>query len=262
MGGITNFVDKSCDTYTGYSYDAYKQLRGLGNLTRGPQNKASRGLRKIKGLVPSPSGAVDSALGELNIALDNAMPDLSDVDTLKDIVSKCTPLKNLLNGTGSLNDAVDFMGGMVGNIADDVFNDAIGSIFSSIKEYASSLNILDVGDLFGNLGLDKVLGGLDGLLDCISNMCPGPGTDDLIWATQQLQEEMMFTDDGKFDTDALLANVGISGDQKLNIENIEVQMADMRAKSEETMTKQVETIFEQVSAAKKNKYIGKISSYF
>ena len=103
--GILDFTTKACDTYTGLSYDAYKQLRSLENLTRGPYNDAARNLRKIQGKIPSIPGLVDSALNSLEFDLNSAIPDLSDFSVIADIITKCTPLKNLLSGTGSLTDA-------------------------------------------------------------------------------------------------------------------------------------------------------------
>jgi len=262
MGGVQEFVNKSCDTYSGYSYDAYKKLRGLGNITRGPYNEAARGLRKIKGGIPSPPGLVNSALGNLESDLNSQIPDLSDPAQIADIIAKCTPLGNLLNGLGSLTDATDYMTDMVSDIAGDIFGNAIGGIMSGISEFLSGLNILNVQNLFDSLGLDKVLGGLDGLLDCISNMCPGPGTEDLIWAVQELQDEMLFTDDGKFDTAALLNNVGIGGIQAANVTDIEASMTTMTNTAKDKMEGQVKTLFNNVKQAQKSKYIGKISSYF
>ena len=106
------------------------------------------------------------------------------------------------------------------------------------------------------------MGGLDGFLDCISDMCPGPGTDDLIWATQQLKYDMMFTDDGKFDSDALLSDIGITGVQKVNVDDMSVKMVDMKIASEEKMERQVTALFKQVKLDEKKEYLGKISKYF
>jgi len=260
--GVLEFKDSACDTYTGKSYDAYKQLRNLGNLTRGPQNDAMRGLNKIKGLVPSPPSLVDAALGDLENEVFAAIPDLSDVKQYADIIEGCTPLKDLLSGLGSLTDAIDFMTGMVSDIVGDVFSAAMGTIMAGIKEFASMLSAIDTGNLFKKLGLDKVLGLLDGLIDCISNMCPGPGVEDLIYATEQLQDDMLFTDDGVFDTDTLLNNVGIDPAMKDNAMKLDTQMINIKDAAEKKITGQVETLFAQVNAAKKKDYIGKISSYF
>jgi len=262
MGGVQEFVNKSCDTYTGYSYDTYKQLRGLGNITRGPYNEASRSLRRIKGGIPSPPGMVDSALWDLEGELNSQIPDLSDPEQIADIIAKCSPLGNLLSGLGSLTDATDYMTDMVSDISGDIFSNATSGIMSGISEFLSGLNILNIQNLFGSLGLDKVLGNLDGLLDCISNMCPGPGTDDIIWAVEQLQDEMLFTDDGKFDTTALLSDIGIGGIQASNVTNIESSMTAMTNTAKDKMESQVKTLFNNVKKAQKSKYLGKISSYF
>ena len=262
MGGLTDFVDKSCETYSDNAWNAYDQMRNLENTTRGPYNDASRRARKLLGGVPSPPGMVDSALSDLKNDVNSKVPDLSDADTLNEILKRCTPLKNLMDGAGSLNDALDYMGDMVSDLAGDAFDAAISGIMSAIPEFNASLDMLGCDDFFKNMKVPEFLGVLDGLLDCISNMCPGPSTDYLLDKALNLQDEMFFTDDGTFDRDRMLADVGVSPAQTANLTKLQDSMATIRADAITDIEGQVTTLFDNVKKAKKNKYLGKISSYF
>jgi len=250
MSGLTGFIEKSCISYTDLTKNAYDQMRELENLTRGPFKDADRAARDILGSIPTPDNIIDSALGDLTNAVGDAIPDLSDVGTLIDILNRCTPLKNLFNGTGSLLDAVDYMSDMVSDIVGDVFDSALSTIMSAIPEFNVGLDSLGVGDFFDDLKVPDFLGVLDGLLNCISDMCPGQSTDDILSDVIKLQDDMFFTDIGSFDTEAMLTSVGVSTAQFDNVLKLQDSMGVIRNNAVTTVTNQVTDLFNVVETAR------------
>ena len=170
---LTDFKDQMCDQYTTSTIYAVSQLNNLHKITRGPYNNLRNSLYDLKSKPTTAAWLLNRKLGVLGGQMQSAVPDLSDVSTLKSMAAACTPFGDLMNGKGSLTDAIGSVVNATGNLMQNVITDASTTLMSGVEEYVSgaAMSVLDA--LFGNLKIPDILGDLDPLLNCIGNMCPG-----------------------------------------------------------------------------------------
>jgi len=263
FAGLNGFKKEMCDKYTTSAEQAYNQLSRLNSATRGPMNEIKRNLNKLKSKATTPVNKLRSKLGDVASLTAKAIPDFSDENTLNSFIKKCTPLGDLMNGTGSLTDAIEAVKKSTQNLVDDmIFKIAMPSIMFDVPEFDIGFDMNGLDKLFVSFKIPDILGGLDGLIDCIEKLCPGVETQKVIRATNELQNTMGFTDNGLFDSQALMTNVGMPPDKIANLTTTDGALKAMGVSTQALSQKSVTDLFKREAAKKKLPFVGKISKYF
>jgi len=262
MGGLTDFKDQACDKYTDQTNRAKNQLKRLHQKTRGPLNEVKNKLNNLKSKATTPIDELTDKLKKLNKDMMDKVPDLSNNDDLNALKKLCGKLNDLLDGSGSLDDAIKDVTDATQNLITNVLNDSADSLMKNVEEYAAgqAMNVLD--ELFGEAKIPNILGTLDPLLQCLNDMCPGSSTNEIVDELNTMQNEMGFTDDGNFDSGLIMDQVGMSNDKKTNLTSIDSVITQTKSDASTSVSKQVENLFNSEKKAKKNSVIGKISGYF
>jgi len=260
---ITDFKNQMCNKYTTNTLRASRQLNNLHKLTRGPYNALRNTLFDLKSKPTTSAFILQQKLNVLSGEMQSQVPDLlSNKSDLARMAEACTPFKNLIDGKGSLTDAIGSVVDATNNLIQNVVLDAANTLMSNVEEYASGAAMSALDAMFGNIKIPDILGNLDPLLNCLDNMCPGHRTSQIIDQVNQIQSDMGFTDEGKFDAAKIMQEVGMPSDKQANLNSIGSIITDTTAKAQESASNQVSSLFSSIKKAKKSSVANKISSFF
>lgn len=260
---LTDFKNQMCDKYTTNTLRVSNQLNNLHKLTRGPFNELRNNLYELKSKPTTAVALLNSKLGTLSNQMKSQVPDLNNnIDDVKRMAAACTPFKNLMSGKGSLTDAIKSVVGATDDMVSGILTDAVNNLMNNVSEYTSGKAMSLLDDMFSNIKIPDILGNLDPLINCLDNMCPGSRTSSIVDEINQIQSDMGFTDEGKFDSAKIMRDVGMPSDKTTNLTNINSLISTTAAETKTSASNQVSTLFSRVKAQEKSPFIKKMSSFF
>jgi len=261
--GLIDLKDKMCDEYTEKTTRLSNQLSNIHKMTRGPYNELRNSLYDLKSKATTPINLLNSKLNSLESSMKAQVPDLlNNRQDLEVLMRKCTPFGDLMNGRGSLTDAIKSVVGATSDMLLGVVDDAADSLMKNVEEYASGKAMAALDTLFGEVKIPDVLGGLDPLINCLDGMCPGSRTSGIVDKINNIQNEIGFDDEGKFDSAAIMNKVGMPSDKQTNLTSINSLISKTASDAQSSASNQVNTLFKTIKKEAKAPFKGKLSSFF
>jgi hypothetical protein len=206
------------------------------------RNQISNTKSQLASYVPSPQSAIDAASAQLQNNIASVIPGNSeaDVQAMLNMINNC----EYLSGDEKLSNPVTIANAMnkslfnkINNYVDDV---------ASLPEYALAKTISAIEELYSNLfpgssALTDLLKKADKLINCLSNVCNGEYTSEVISLTNQTQNlyndfdmvsDPLDSNYGKLDKDKLFSEAGLSPSEisKITDANDEVNSIKSQAK--------------------------------
>ena len=179
-------VERSICNKLGFDTDG---ILAPAQQAKGAVTNQLSGIRaQLSGYVPSSQAAIDAATATLQNSADSIFPgdSAADVQKMLDLINNCAYLKGddkLTNPTALAKAMTDSLFDKLNGYFDDV---------SSVPEYLigklmSALDELYGNNLPGSNALTNALKNADKIINCLSNLCNGEYTTEVIALTNETQ---------------------------------------------------------------------------
>jgi len=199
--------------------------------SKGAVRNQLSGIRsQLSSYIASPQAVIDAATAQLQTASGTIFPGhtQNDVDALLDIISNCTYLE--------LDNPISLTKALIGSLFDklDGFFDAV----SAVPEYLLGQALGALDELFDNklprsTALTDLMKNADKLINCLSTLCNGEYTSEVLALTNQTQNlyndlgmisNPLSANYGKLDKGTLFSDAGLSPTEiaKITGANLEV----------------------------------------